>query len=139
LQTKKLKLDVLAQNPLFFEMFKQKLYREFQGSLFRYWPLLEYVNIRDFQWQVMWLWKFVINTPTDEDTYEWMVAEIYSCVNLLQHAVTLITFDTFCFQLSFDMLMRIVIFSSVRFFLFYKCIFGNVRGTNIILTSFGQT
>ena len=97
-------------------MFKQKLYREFQGSLFWYWPLLEYVNIRDFQWQVMWLWKFVINTPTDEDTYEWMVAEIYSCVNLLQHAVTLITFDTFCFQLSFDMLMRIVIFSSVRFF-----------------------
>ena len=34
LQAKNLKIDVLAQNPLFFLMFKQKLYKEFQGSLF---------------------------------------------------------------------------------------------------------
>jgi len=34
LQAKNLKIDVLAQNPSFFEMFKQKLYKEFQGSLF---------------------------------------------------------------------------------------------------------
>jgi len=53
-------------------MFKRKLYKEFQGSLFWYWRLLEYVNIRDFQWQVMWLWEFLINTPTDEDTYGWL-------------------------------------------------------------------
>ena len=34
LQAKNLKIDALAQNPSFFEMFKQKLYKEFQGSLF---------------------------------------------------------------------------------------------------------
>jgi len=63
LQAKNWKIDVQAQNPLFFEMFKQKLYKEFQGSLFWYWPLLEYVNIHDFQWQVMWLWEFLIKHP----------------------------------------------------------------------------
>jgi len=34
LQIKNMKLEALKQNPLFFEMFKQKLYKEFQGSLF---------------------------------------------------------------------------------------------------------
>jgi len=34
LLAKILKIDVLEQNPLFFEMFKQKLHKEFQGSLF---------------------------------------------------------------------------------------------------------
>jgi len=53
-------------------MFKQKLYKEFQGSLFWYWPLVQYVNRHDVQWQVMWLWEFLINTPTDENTYEWL-------------------------------------------------------------------
>ena len=72
LQAKKLKMDILTQNPLFFLMFKQKLYKEFQGSLFWCWPLLKYVNIRDFQWQVMRLWEFLINTPTDEGTYGWL-------------------------------------------------------------------
>ena len=72
LQIKNLRTEVLEQNPVFFEMFKQKLYKEFQGSLFWYWPLLQYVNIHDFQWQVMWLWEFLINTPTDEKTYEWL-------------------------------------------------------------------
>jgi len=48
LQAKNLKMDLLTENPLLFEMFKQKLYKEFQGSLFWYWPLLEYVNICDF-------------------------------------------------------------------------------------------
>jgi len=72
LQAINLKVEVLTQNPLFFEMFKQKLYKEFQGCLFWYWPLLEYVNIRDFQWQVMWLWEFLVNTPIDEGTYDWL-------------------------------------------------------------------
>jgi len=39
LQAKNLKMDVLEQNPLFFEMFKQKLYKEFQGSLFLYFSI----------------------------------------------------------------------------------------------------
>jgi len=72
LQIKNLKIEVLEQNPLCFEMFKQKLYKEFQGSLFWYWPLLQYVNIHNFQWQVMWLWEFLINNPTDENSYEWL-------------------------------------------------------------------
>ena len=72
LQAKNLKIEVLEQNPLFFEMFKQKLYQEFQGSLFWYCSLLQYVNIQDFQWQVMRLWEFLVNTPIDENTYEWI-------------------------------------------------------------------
>jgi len=67
-----LKSEVLEQNRLFFEMFKRKLYKEFQGSLFWYWPLLEYVHIHDFQWQAMWLWEFLINALTDENTNEWL-------------------------------------------------------------------
>jgi len=64
----KLKIEVLEQNPLFFDMFKLKLYKEFQGSLFWHCSLLQYVNIHDFQWQVMWLWEFLVNTPIDENT-----------------------------------------------------------------------
>jgi len=43
LQAKGLKIDVLEQNPLFFEMFKQKLYKEFQSSFSFFWysPLLQ--------------------------------------------------------------------------------------------------
>jgi len=54
--------------PFIFEMFKQKLYKEFQGSLFWYFPLLQYVSMHNFQWQVMWLWEFLVNTPIDENT-----------------------------------------------------------------------
>ena len=72
LQAKNLKIDVSEQNPLFFKIFKQKLYKEFQSSFFWYCPLLQYVTIHNFQWQVMWLWEFVVNTPIDENTYEWL-------------------------------------------------------------------
>jgi len=72
LQARNLKTDILEQNPLFFEVFKQKLYKEFQGSLFWYYPMLQYVSIQNFQWQVMWLWEFLVNTPIDENTYEWL-------------------------------------------------------------------
>jgi len=72
LQAKDLKIDVLEQNPLFFEVFKQKLYKEFQSSFFWYCPLLQYVTIHNFQWQVRWLWEFLVNTPIDENTYEWL-------------------------------------------------------------------
>jgi len=34
LQAKNLTIDVLEQNPLSFEVFKQKLYKEFQSSFF---------------------------------------------------------------------------------------------------------
>jgi len=71
LQTKGLKIDVLEQNPLYFKVFKQKLYKEFQSSFFWYCPLLQYVTTHTFQWQVMWLWEFLVNTPIDENTYEW--------------------------------------------------------------------
>jgi len=67
-----LKIDVLEQNPLFFKVFKQKLYKEFQSFFFWYCPLLQYVTSRNFQWQVMWLWGFLVNTPIDENTYEWL-------------------------------------------------------------------
>jgi len=72
LQAKGLKIDVLEQNPLFFEVFKQKLYKEFQSSFFWYCPLLQYVTIHNFQWQVMWLWEFLVNTPIDEKAYVWL-------------------------------------------------------------------
>jgi len=58
--------------PLFFEMFKQKLYKEFQNYFFWHSPLLQYVTIHNFQWQVMGLWDFLVNTPIDENTYEWL-------------------------------------------------------------------
>ena len=72
LQAKNVTIDVFKQNPMFFELFKQKLYQEFQGALLWYSPLLQYVNTCDFEWQVMWLWEFLINTPTDDKTYEWL-------------------------------------------------------------------
>jgi len=53
LQAKGLSIDVLEQNPLFFKVLKQKLYKEFQNSFFWYCPLLQYVTIRNFQWHVM--------------------------------------------------------------------------------------
>jgi len=72
LQAKGLKIDVLEQNPLFFKVLKQKLYLEFQSSFFWYCPLVQYVIIRNFQWQVMWIWEFLVNTLIDENTYEWL-------------------------------------------------------------------
>ena len=72
LQAKGLQLDVLENNPIFFAAFKQKLYKEFQCSFPRYCPLLQYVNIKKFRWQVMWLWEFLVNTQIDENTYEWL-------------------------------------------------------------------
>jgi len=74
LQAKGLKIDVLEQNPLFFEAFKQKLYKEFQSSFFWYCPLLQYVTPRNYVAfsYVMWLWEFLVNTPIDENTYEWL-------------------------------------------------------------------
>jgi len=72
LQTKDLKIDVLEQNSLFFEVFKQKLYEEIQSSFFWHCPLLQYVTIRNFLWQVMWLLEFLENTLIDENTYEWL-------------------------------------------------------------------
>jgi len=50
LQAKGLKIDVLEQNPLFFKVFKQKLYKDFQSFFFWYCPLLQYVTPRNFQW-----------------------------------------------------------------------------------------
>jgi len=72
LQVKDLNIDVFEQNPLFFEIFQQKLYKEFQSSFFWYSPLLQYVTIHNFQWQVRWLWEFLVNTPIDENTHEWL-------------------------------------------------------------------
>jgi len=53
LQAKGLGLDVLENNPILFTAFKQKLYKEFQCSFPGYSPLLHYVNIKNFRWQVM--------------------------------------------------------------------------------------
>jgi len=72
LQAKGLKIDVLEQNPIIFKVFKQKLFKEFQRSFFWHCPLLQYVTIHHFQWQVMWLWEFLVNTPIDVKTYEWL-------------------------------------------------------------------
>jgi len=62
LQAKGLELDILENNPIFFTEFKQKLCKEFQCSFPVYCPLLQYVNIKNFRWQVMWLWEFFVNT-----------------------------------------------------------------------------
>jgi len=71
LQTKGLGMAVLPQNPLLFKVFKQKLCSEFQNSFFWYCPL-QYVTRYHFQWQVMYLWEFLVNTPIDANTYEWL-------------------------------------------------------------------
>ena len=70
LQVKGSDLNVLEDNPILFTAFKQKLYKAFQCIFPRYSPLLHYVNINHFRWQVMWLWEFLANTPTDENTNE---------------------------------------------------------------------
>ena len=70
LQAKGLGLDVLENNPILFTTFKQKLYKEFQCSFPGYSPLLQYVNIKNFHWQVMCLWEFLVSTQIDEKTYE---------------------------------------------------------------------
>jgi len=72
LQSKGLELDVLESNPLFFTAFKQKLHKEFQCSFPGYSPHLHHVNIKNFRWQVMWLWEFLVNTPsfTTLDLYQ---------------------------------------------------------------------
>jgi len=72
LQAKGLGLEVLENNPMLFAAFKQKLYKEFQNFFFWYSPLLQYVTIHNFQWQVIWLWEFLVNTPIDDKTYEWL-------------------------------------------------------------------
>jgi len=68
LQDKGLELKILEDNPIFFTMFKQKLYKEFQRSFQGYCPLLKYVNIKNFHGQVRCIWEFLVNTPIDEDT-----------------------------------------------------------------------
>jgi len=72
LQAKGLELDVLEDNLILFTAFKQKLHKEFQCSFLGYSPLLQQVDIKNFCWQVMWLWEFLVNTQIDESTYEWL-------------------------------------------------------------------
>ena len=72
LQDKGLKLEVLEANPIFFKAFKQKLHKEFRCSFPWYSSLLQYADIHNFPWQVMYLWEFLVNTQTDENTYEWL-------------------------------------------------------------------
>ena len=67
-QTKGLELDILENIPIFFPAFKQKLYKEFQCSFPGYCPLLQYVNIKIFRWQVMSIWEFLVNTQIDENS-----------------------------------------------------------------------
>ena len=72
LQDKGLKLKVLEANPTFFKAFKQKLRKEFRGSFPGYSSFLQHIDIHSFRWQVMFLWEFLVNTPTDENTCEWL-------------------------------------------------------------------
>jgi len=72
LQDKGLKLEVLEANPIFFKAFKQKLHKEFRCSFPEYSSLLQYVDIHNFPWQVTYLSEFLVNTQTDENTYEWL-------------------------------------------------------------------
>ena len=72
LQDKDLKLEVLEANPIFFKVFKQKLHKEFRCSFPEYSSLLQYVHIYNLSWQVMYLWEFLVNTQTDENTYQWL-------------------------------------------------------------------
>jgi len=72
LQAKGLGLDILENNSILFTAFKQKLYKEFQCSFPGYSPLLQYVNIKHFPWQVMYLWEFLVTTQMGEKMYEWL-------------------------------------------------------------------
>jgi len=72
LQAKGLRIDVLERNSLFFDVFRQKLCKEFQSYFFLYCPLFQYVTPGNFQRPVMWLWEFLANTPIDENAFEWL-------------------------------------------------------------------
>ena len=72
LQGKGLKPEVLEANPIFFKIFKQKLHKDFRCSFPEYSSLLQHVEVHNFPCQVMYLWEFLVNTQTDENTYEWL-------------------------------------------------------------------
>jgi len=71
LQAKGLKIDVLQQNPILFKVLTETV-QGISALLLLVLPLLQYVTIHHFQWQVMWLWELLVNIPIDVNTYEWL-------------------------------------------------------------------
>ena len=78
LKEKNLGIGILDDNPVLFSVFKRKLYSKFRDSFQAYRPLLEFVNIKFFQWQVTWFWGYLVNIPITADTYD----QIYTLIDL---------------------------------------------------------
>jgi len=52
----------MRDNPILFNMLKQKVYNEFRRSFPSYIPLLKLIDIKNFRWQLYWLWEHLINS-----------------------------------------------------------------------------
>jgi len=83
LQEKNLELKILDDNPVLFLAFKKNLYSNFQSSFQLYRPLLAFVNINQYRWQVTWFWEYLVNIPITENTYEY----IYIMIDLWKNNV----------------------------------------------------
>jgi len=78
LHEKNLGLEILDDNPVLFSVFKRKLYSKFRDSFQLYRPLLQFVNIKLYRWQVTWFWEYLVNIPITADTYK----HIYTLIDL---------------------------------------------------------
>jgi len=72
LQETNLDLEILDANPVLFSVFKRWLYGKFRDPFQSYRPLLKFVNINYYHWQVTWFWELLINMPITEHTYEYI-------------------------------------------------------------------
>ena len=70
LRSKGLEIDIVRDNPILFNMLKQKGYNEFRRSLSSYIPLIKLIDIENFRWQLYWLWEHLINSSIAVNTYE---------------------------------------------------------------------
>jgi len=70
LQSKGLEIELIQNNPILFNMLKQQVYNEFRCSYPSYASLLKLKDIKNFRWQLYWLWGYLINSPITINTYE---------------------------------------------------------------------
>jgi len=70
LQSKGLEIELIQSNLILFNMLKQKVYNEFRCSFPSYVSLLKLIDIKNFRWQLYWLWGYLVNSPITINTYE---------------------------------------------------------------------
>jgi len=70
LQSKGLEIELTQNNPILFNMLKQKVYNEFRCSFPSYVSLLKIIDTKNFRWQLYWLWEYLINSPITINTCE---------------------------------------------------------------------